>query len=170
MDIVSRLRLFIDSQGLSTTQFADAAGIARPTLSQFLTGRNKKMSSELMEKLLQTFPQLNINWLVAGVGEMIAGQSVAYPQPPVSQGIFTAEDSSSLSAPINSPYAAASETSVTSDKTDMHDTAVAEDPNVWFAMSAPEAAPSQPQKRVRSIMVFYSDNSYEQFVPAMSIT
>ncbi len=41
MDIVSRLKLFLDYLGIPVTQFADNCGIPRPTLSQLLNGRNK---------------------------------------------------------------------------------------------------------------------------------
>ena len=66
MDLVNRLRQYIESTGMSSTQFADAAGITRPTLSQILTGRNKKISNELLTKLHSAFPDLDIMWLLFG--------------------------------------------------------------------------------------------------------
>jgi predicted XRE-type DNA-binding protein len=44
MDIISRLKLFLEQNGISNSQFADTCGIPRPTLSQLLNGRNKKVS------------------------------------------------------------------------------------------------------------------------------
>lgn len=70
MEISDRLKAFIDHSGLSSSQFADLAGIPRPTLSQVLNGRNKKVSNELVGKLHASFPNLNILWLLFGEGEM----------------------------------------------------------------------------------------------------
>lgn len=71
MDINNRLKRFIQSTGLSDGQFADKAGIPRPSLSQILSGRNKKISHELISKLHYTFPGLNILWLMFGDDEDI---------------------------------------------------------------------------------------------------
>ena len=46
MDIVSRLKFFLEKEHISNSVFADNCKIARPTLSQLLTGRNKKVSDE----------------------------------------------------------------------------------------------------------------------------
>ena len=51
MDIVSRLKTFINYLGIPVTQFADNCRIPRPTLSQLLNGRNKKVSDELIGKI-----------------------------------------------------------------------------------------------------------------------
>lgn len=73
MDIVSRLKTFIDYLGIPYSAFADQAQITRPTLSQILNGRNKKISNELISKLHAAFPSLNILWLMFGDGDMIIG-------------------------------------------------------------------------------------------------
>lgn len=70
MDIASRLRKFIDSIGVPDAQFADFTGLKRPTLSQILTGRNKKVSNEFVERLHKSFPKLNVLWLLFGEGNM----------------------------------------------------------------------------------------------------
>ena len=41
MDIISRLKTYLNSMNISNSQFADTCGIPRPTLSQLLNGRNK---------------------------------------------------------------------------------------------------------------------------------
>lgn len=79
MDIVSRLKTFIEYLGLTNSIFADHAGITRPTLSQILNGRNKKISNELISKIHDAFPSLNIMWLMFGDGTMIVGESYDSP-------------------------------------------------------------------------------------------
>lgn len=69
--IASRLKTFIDSQGLTHSQFADGCGIPRPSLSQLLTGRNKKINDVMVGQIHKVFPDLSIVWLLFGEGEMI---------------------------------------------------------------------------------------------------
>lgn len=70
-NVATRLKFFLESQGLSNSQFADTCGIPRPTLSQLLTGRNKKISDILVGQIHQSYPQLSIMWLLFGEGPML---------------------------------------------------------------------------------------------------
>lgn len=70
MDIVSRLKRFIDTHQIPVTQFADNCRIARPTLSQLLNGRNKKVSDEVISKIHEAYPRLSVLWLMFGEGAM----------------------------------------------------------------------------------------------------
>ena len=71
MDIVSRLKMFLDQTGISNSQFADTCDIPRPTLSQLLNGRNKKVSNEVIDKIHRSYPSLNIMWLMFWDGKML---------------------------------------------------------------------------------------------------
>lgn len=81
MEISDRLKLYIDHTGLTSSQFADLAGIPRPTLSQLLNGRNKKVSNELTGKLHASFPDLNILWLLFGEGDMGPVANMQFSEP-----------------------------------------------------------------------------------------
>ncbi|MCH5327048.1 MAG: helix-turn-helix transcriptional regulator [Duncaniella sp.] len=71
MDLVSRLKKYLDLQNISVTQFADECGIPRPSASQLLAGRNKKVSDEIIGKIHAVYPNLSIIWLMFGEGEML---------------------------------------------------------------------------------------------------
>lgn len=66
--LATRLKLFIDTNGMTTSQFADMCGIPRPSLSQILTGRNKKVSDIIIGQIHKTFPDLSVMWLLFGEG------------------------------------------------------------------------------------------------------
>lgn len=68
--IIERLIEFIKYSGLSSSQFADKAGIPRPTISQLLHGRNKSLNNQILSKLDEAFPELNLMWLLFGRGDM----------------------------------------------------------------------------------------------------
>ena len=76
--IIYRLKQFLASTGLSSTHFADKAGIPRPTLSQLLHGRNKSINNQILSKLDESFPELNTLWLLFGRG----GRRFAEPECP----------------------------------------------------------------------------------------
>lgn len=79
-NFATRLKLFIESEGLSSSQFADLCKIPRPTLSQILSGRNKKISDILVGMIHIAFPKLNILWLMFGEGEMYGYSSICHQE------------------------------------------------------------------------------------------
>ena len=70
-NVAIRLKGFIESRGLTHSQFADKCSIPRPTLSQLMSGRNKKVSDLVVGQIHKAFPELSVLWLLFGEGEMI---------------------------------------------------------------------------------------------------
>ena len=64
-----RIKIWIESNGLKSSSFADKIGVNRSTVSHVLSGRNKP-SVDFIEKMIRSFPDLNSNWLVVGDGFM----------------------------------------------------------------------------------------------------
>ena len=93
MDIVSRLKFFLSHNGISNSTFADTCDIPRPTLSQLLNGRNKKVSDELITKIHNAYPALNIMWLMFGDGDMFVPNANSMPSPTVAQPSENLENS-----------------------------------------------------------------------------
>lgn len=81
MDIATRLRQFMTAKNIASSQFADSADIPRPTLSQLLNGRNKKISNELIAKIHEAFPSLNVLWLMFGEGQMEVNPNTRFSEP-----------------------------------------------------------------------------------------
>ena len=76
MDIVSRIKKFMNLSQISSSQFADTCNIPRPTISQILNGRNKKISDEIIGKIHTSFPSLSMLWLMFGEGDMIINKNI----------------------------------------------------------------------------------------------
>jgi len=72
-NVAIRLKVFIQSLGITNSQFADKCGIPRPSLSQLLGGRNKKISDVLIGLIHQAYPELSVLWLLFGEGSMMTG-------------------------------------------------------------------------------------------------
>lgn len=195
MDIVDRLISFKDHTGLSNSQFADKAGIPRPTLSQFLNGRNKRLSDDLTAKLHTAYPELNVLWLLFGEGSMLADSNNQISES--SRGGFgTKNDALSSdrqpSDSLNTPRAASFDFEGIHDSRPESELLASDyealtyggreyhspmEPAMYHPgapqrtvsypiQSQPAAPVPEPEpRRVKSIMVFYSDNSFERFVP-----
>lgn len=70
-NVAIRLKGLIQALGVTNSQFADKCGIPRPSLSQLLGGRNKKISDVIVGQIHQAYPEVNILWLLFGEGAMM---------------------------------------------------------------------------------------------------
>ena len=64
-----RLKNWMRIHALKPSTLADSIGVNRATISHILSGRNKP-SIDFFQKLLSTYPDLNSNWLITGIGYM----------------------------------------------------------------------------------------------------
>lgn len=69
-NIAIRLKFLITTLGINSSLFADNCGISRATLSQLLTGRNKKVNDILISQIHKAYPNLSILWLLFNEGPM----------------------------------------------------------------------------------------------------
>jgi transcriptional regulator with XRE-family HTH domain len=67
LDFVKRLEKILEYYGITATAFAEKMDFNRSTISHLLSGRNKP-SLEFVMKLLQKFPEVEMNWLLYGKG------------------------------------------------------------------------------------------------------
>ena len=74
-----RIKQIIEREGMTQSQFADYIGVNRPTLSHVIAGRNNP-SMEIVMKIHQKFPKLNILWLLDGEGSYEGDAVADYPQ------------------------------------------------------------------------------------------
>jgi transcriptional regulator with XRE-family HTH domain len=63
--INERLKHLLKILNIMPSQFADSMGVPRATISHLLAGRNKP-SIDFINKLHETYPHININWLLFG--------------------------------------------------------------------------------------------------------
>lgn len=191
MDIVSRLKQYLESRGISVTQFADSCEIPRPSASQLLNGRNKKVSDEVITKIHQSYPSLSMLWLLFGEGDMdqTANIETSEPQNGTIQPVFAPQEPENKANEMEFSFASSShdEESEKNDGADFApDTVSDEDPAPYLPapgspadLAAKAAARKQREakssdsftfttdtrKRVMSIVVYYDDNSFESFIP-----
>lgn len=65
-----RLREFIDTQDISITKLEAEISATRGIIARFLRG-DGNFSAEILVKMNERYPELNIDWLVTGRGSML---------------------------------------------------------------------------------------------------
>lgn len=170
MDIVSRLKAFLQRSGINNSQFADTCEIPRPTLSQLLNGRNKKVSDELISKIHRAYPGLNIMWLMFGDGDMfVPNENYGATSAPAQLDENANRDEHSATSKAISfgddvayqqPQPAAAQKAMN----DAFESIVRSAAAPRRGAARP-AAPIDGERKVVSIMVLYSDGRFETFSP-----
>jgi len=64
----NRIKELIEKEKVTAAQFAQEIGIAASSLHHIVTGRNNP-SLEVIQKVLERYPQINAEWLVNGRGD-----------------------------------------------------------------------------------------------------
>ena len=171
-----RIELLMKCYNLSSSQFADKTGIQRASVSHILSGRNKP-SLEVMLKIYESFPGLDMKWLMTGVGEEpTVDVSVVKESAPVQQssglfGGFEKETENDSRLPfvntvVSEPVMpVVRKPRIQAEQQRVSDTAVSQ-PDKRRA-TQPRVAAQTPvsQRKIKEVRVFYTDGTYEVLVP-----
>ena len=176
MDLVSRLKLFLEQNGIGNSQFADTCDIPRPTISQLLNGRNKKVSDEVISKIHIAYPTLNIMWLMFGDGNMFVDGATLSDAPAQGQDLSKTPQQSVLFKGAgqveNSAKRSPSTISFGTEMPSAGNTGSALSDAIQNiaksvgGTSSPASQAGNRGRRIVSIMIFYDDNSFESITPA----
>lgn len=160
MSIVSRIKAFLSENGIPNSIFADKCDIPRPSVSQLLNGRNKKVSDDVLTKIHIAYPQLSMMWLMFGEGEMCVnnGQNVTngdvYIDAQVDENLIFLNESNDDAINENSS------------KNDNSVSEVLQSLSKNLVKKQDLSAVSNTEKTIVNVMVFYSDSSFDSFVPS----
>lgn len=176
MDIVSRLKKYMDYREIAISQFADTCNIPRPTISQILNGRNKKVSDELIGKIHSAFPDLSVVWLMFGEGDMLINSNIKTSEPQTEKQL-TFEDSQlaeheifsseqELFPEITNIYSKKNESeNIAQDFKSNQETTTPIGPTTADITEA-LTGKIETTKKITSIVVFYADNTFQTFSPS----
>lgn len=171
-----RIEMLMRCYELSPSQFANRTGIQKASVSHILSGRNKP-SLEVMLKIYEAFPGVDIKWLMTGDGDEPVAQAID------SAILHQAKEGAESSAVRNASTVAVGEDSLFLPA----DFAAGEMP-APKPVSAPrqpvvvKTAPERqykrnvtarqtagqqpaPLRRIKEIRVFYTDGTYETMFP-----
>ena len=83
---IGRLEELLQYYGLSASAFADRIGVQRSNISHLLTGRNKP-SLEFVMRVVKTFPEVNLYWLLNGKGSFPQSTAQTKISPPTREKV-----------------------------------------------------------------------------------
>ena len=144
----TRIQKIIEDKNLSPSSFADEVGLNRAVVSHILHGRNKP-GLENLQRILTTYPDINPGWLISGNGSMYLDGS-GNPKTP---SLFDEDDEIHAHSPDKMEY-----------PKEIESKPMANTPKQPVNQLVNLKIPSSV--KVKKIAVFYSDNTYEEFVPS----
>jgi predicted transcriptional regulator len=79
-EFIKRLQKVIDFYGESASSFAEKIGVQRSSISHILSGRNKP-SLDFVLKVLSSFPEVELYWLMNGKGHFPSLKNESLEKP-----------------------------------------------------------------------------------------
>ena len=136
-----RIRQIMEAKQMSQKEFAECTNISPASLSSIFNGRTRATNNHTLA-IHQAFPEVNINWLLFGEGNMYESTAAntdghdpaALPESP---DLFGQDHVQPLAAVQRAV------------------------PQVAEIVAKPE----KPRREVKEIRVFFDDGTYESFVP-----
>lgn len=106
--MIDRINLILKAKNLTAKQFAKEIGVQPSGMSHILSGRNNP-SLDFVMKVMKRYPEIDINWLMSGKGEMYAMLATPIPKKNtlLTDGIPTLFDN--IDEPDASPFDATQE-------------------------------------------------------------
>ncbi|NLA63308.1 MAG: helix-turn-helix transcriptional regulator [Bacteroidales bacterium] len=144
-----RIKKIMDSEDLTAARFADMLQINRAVVSHILNGRNNP-SLDVVTKILSDFNYINPDWLLSGNGLMY--KDGYDPKDEKERDLFAKE---ALNAD--------NDTDVTKYTKENSSQSVVEVDKTADKQQVPPIPIND--RKVRQIIVYYNDNTFETFTP-----
>lgn len=137
-----RFKQLLEEKELTATRFAAVIKVNASAMSHILNGRSKP-GFDVLDKIGQAFPDVNLNWLVSGKGNMYIAQPPKQQQLPVQSSLLFEEEKKTPPVPAEKPEPA---------------------PAVQSTIAAEVAAMQAPaNKSIKRIVLFFDDGSFEDY-------
>jgi transcriptional regulator with XRE-family HTH domain len=156
-----RISQLMNSEGLTSSKFAEEIGIQRALMSHIINGRHNP-SLDIAQKILARYSDINPDWLLFGTGNMKRSMNATGNPTKQEPDLFT-----NVSPPLSKPleektsgyYQKAPSPDVGRKKAEAPINPAPNNPIVKEVLVSKET----PVKRITRIMIFYSDNTFETF-------
>lgn len=138
-----RFKQLLDEKGLTATKFAAMIKVNASAMSHILNGRSKP-GFDVLDKIAQAFPDVNLNWLVSGKGDVFnTDTTIVRKSIPVQKALFDEDEKEETPEPQKQVIPA---------------TAPLTSPEVAAALMQAPAT-----KKIKRIILFFSDGSFEDY-------
>lgn len=76
MEIVQRIKELVELKAKSKRDFASLIGMEQVTFNNYMIGK-RGLSYEVIDAILDAFPEVSAEWLLRGEGEMLKGEDAS---------------------------------------------------------------------------------------------
>ncbi|MDD4246188.1 MAG: helix-turn-helix transcriptional regulator, partial [Dysgonamonadaceae bacterium] len=132
-------------------KFADQLQINRAVISHILNDRNNP-SLDVVLKILSEKDYINSDWLLNGIGSMYKEGYDITPKREKERSLFNLADTSTVDSEDESKYAKESQVRKQENVGNTTDNQLIN-------------ATSTKEKKIKQIIIYYSDNTFESFTP-----
>jgi transcriptional regulator with XRE-family HTH domain len=139
----NRIKQIIEQEHITYSKLADILQIQRSGISHILNGRNKP-SLEFIQKILESFPYINSDWLLFGTEPMRKTTSDNQKKILFENDDTVISDFSKTEIKYNNQKSADSFEHVPTDKKPFN---------------------SQRDKKIERVVIFYSDKTFSEYIP-----
>lgn len=73
MSVIQRILQIIDYSGLGITEFSKSVGVSNGYFAK-QKAKNANVGSQILEKIVKKYPDINVAWLLTGEGDMLVSQ------------------------------------------------------------------------------------------------
>lgn len=101
MTLKDRVKVYCDRKNIAVTKFERMAGLS----NGYFKENTKRMSDDKIESIHRAFPDLNIDWLLTGNGEMLKGEAIFIDTPAIEDVAEVVEDKRVVDVSILAPNA-----------------------------------------------------------------
>ena len=144
-----RIKKIMDHEDLSAARFADRLDINRAVISHILNGRNNP-SLDVVTKILSEMNYINPDWLLSGVGSMY--KEGFDEEQEKERSLFAQNEIDEGNSKEETEYA-------------QEKRLRSEEKPPKPAEAVDEKPVSISERKVRQIIVYYDDNTFETFTP-----
>lgn len=141
-----RFKQLLEEKGLTATKFAALIKVNASAMSHILNGRSKP-GFDVLDKIAQAFPDINLNWLISGKGEIFntAPEKEKKAKVPVQSSLFEEAETEKQEKAADRPQSPAQPV-------------LSPEAEVASAIMQTPAT-----KKIKRIILFFSDGSFEDY-------
>jgi len=162
-----RIAHIMRAKNLKASDFATMLGIQPSAVSHILAGRNNP-SLEFVKKVKETFPEYNLDWIIFGTGPMTLSEPYkeSFKESVKTATLFDddlAEAAVATQAQASDPSPVSSALQAQTSNPQTYDTPLPQ--HSVLDNPAPELPFPSSSSDIKSIIVLYSDGTFDTYTP-----
>lgn len=150
-----RIRQLMEVQRLTQQSFAEMLNISPASLSSIFNDRTKPTINHV-DAIRKSFPNINLDWLMYGVGDMFKPSDDVKNEPsPLTPGIQQTDLAFDFTEPHTSPLQSSDSLQVRQQMTVQHNKPEIQQVKII----------DKSERKIAEIRIFYDDQTWETFLP-----